>query len=357
MKNIEILEKLISFNTILDKENFLIMDFVGDFLKEKGFSVSYVFNKENTKKCLIAKLRNPNLMFVGHTDTVGFNNWSFDPFKLTKDGNKLHGLGTCDMKGGIAAFISAINEIDLNKLSQGIMVALTYDEETNFEGINLIKDLQDDWPDNVIVGEPTSLIPVSNTKGCIEYKVSFKGVSAHSSRVNQGRNAIIMCMNFMKDLLLFSDELKNDVNPLFETPYTTMNISLINGGRAINVVPDNCELTFDFRTIKKNQHQLIEDKIKSLCKKYEADLVTLTNLYPLENKEDLSFYEKITNKKKKSFNFVTEASFLNKNNVIILGVGPNNEHEKDEYINIDSYNETIEVYKKIIEYYCTKIKK
>ena len=352
MNNLTILEKLISFNTINDKENLLIMDFIGGLLKDKGFSVNYVSNKEKSKKCLIAKYNNPNLMFIGHTDTVNYNDWSYNPFKLTRDENKLHGLGSCDMKGGIAAFLSAINEIDLNELQKGIMIVLTFDEETSFEGINLVKDLQKDWPDNVIVGEPTSLIPVSNTKGCMEYKVDFKGISAHSSNVNQGKNAIIMCTKFIKELLSFSEELKTDCNMLFETPYITMNISKINGGSAINVVPDNCELFFDFRTIKKNQHKLIDKKIKNLCDKYEGNVTLITNLYPLENNQDVSFYEKITGNKKKSFNFVTEASFLDKDNVIILGVGPNNEHMKDEYVDINYYNKTIEIYIRIISHYC-----
>ncbi len=351
MNNIEILEKLIAFNTINDQENIKIMDFIGDYLNKLGFSISFVSNNQN-KKCLIAKLDNPNLMFIGHTDTVNYSNWSYNPFKLTRDGNKLHGLGACDMKGGIAAFLSALSEINLNELNKGVQMALTFDEECNFEGINLVKGLQKDWPNNVIVGEPTSLIPVTNTKGCMEYKVNFKGISAHSSNVTKGKNAIIMSMKFIKELLLFSEELKKVQNPLFEIPYTTMNISLIKGGTAINMVPDNCELVFDFRTIKRDQHQLIDNRIKELCNKYDVSLIPISNLYPLENNLDTSFYEEITNNKKKSFNYVTEASFLDKDNVVILGVGPNNEHMKDEYVDIDSYNETIKVYKKIINHYC-----
>ena len=352
MNNIEILEKLISFNTINDQENIKIMDFIGDYLTKLGFSINYVYDNTKNKKCLIAKLDNPNLMFIGHTDTVNYSNWTYNPFKLTRDGNKLHGLGACDMKGGIAAFLSALSEINLNELNKGIQMVLTFDEECDFEGINLVKGLQKDWPNNVIVGEPTSLIPVTNTKGCMEYKAIFKGISAHSSNVTKGKNAIIMSMKFIKELLLFSEELKAIQNPLFETPYTTMNISLINGGTAKNVVPDNCELVFDFRTIKREQHLLINNKINELCNKYEASLIPISNLYPLENNLDTSFYEEITNNKKKSFNYVTEASFLDKDNVIILGVGPNNEHMKDEYVDVDSYNDTIKVYKKIINHYC-----
>ena len=352
MNNTEILEKLISFNTINDQENIEIMDYCGNYLKKLGFDINYVYNKEKNKKCLIARLNNPNLLFIGHT--VNYQNWSYNPFKLTKDGNKLHGLGSCDMKGGIAAFLCALSEINLSDLKKGIQMVLTFDEETNFEGINLLKDLQDDWPNNVIVGEPTNLIPVTNTKGCMEYKVEFNGISAHSSNLNKGKNAIIISMNFIKELILFSNELKNDKNYLFEIPYTTMNIAKINGGRAINIVPDNCELYFDFRTIKRNHHELIKAKIIELSKKYQVKIEELTNLFPLENNLDISFYEDITHNKRKSFNYVTEASFLNKDNIVILGVGPNNEHMKDEYVDIDLYKKTIKVYKKIINYYCSK---
>ena len=348
----DILEKLISFNTIEDKENLLLMDYVGNLLRDKGFKIDYVYNCDKTKKCLIAKLGDPNLLFLGHTDTVGYSNWSYNPFKLTLDGNKYHGLGACDMKGGIAAFLESINNTDLDSLKKGIQVVLTFDEENNFEGINLVKDLQSTWPNNVIVGEPTSLIPVSNTKGCMEYIVKFQGISAHSSNMVKGKNAIILCMNFMKELLLFSEKLKNVTNLLFETPYTTMNIGKIEGGKAFNVVPDECELKFDFRTIKKEQHQVIKDYLNYLTIKYQAELSEVTNLYPLENNNDLSFYERITGNNKKSFNYVTEASFLDKDNVVILGVGPNNEHMKDEYVDIDSYNKTVKVYEKIINHYC-----
>ena len=349
-----ILEKLISFNTIGDKENLLLMDYVGNILKEKGFEIKYLFNNDQTKKCLVATYQDPNLLFIGHTDTVDYSNWDYDPFKLTIIDNKIYGLGTCDMKGNIYAFLEALNRIDLNDLNKGLEVILTFDEERDFGGIKLICENDVFIPNNVIVGEPTSLIPVSNTKGCMEFKIDFKGITAHSSCVNKGDNAILKAMYFTKELLNFYKGLKEDKNPLFEIPYTTLNISKIDGGKNINSVPDNCELTFDFRTIKKEHHELIINFLELLCNKYKAKLTKITNLYPLENNSDLSFYENLTGNKKKSFNFVTEASFLDKDNVVILGVGPNNEHQRNEYIDVDSLNSLINYYVEIINKYCEK---
>ena len=106
----DILAKLVSYNTIRDKENKEIMNFIEEYLK--------VFNFETKRieKCLIAyNNSNPNIGFIGHTDTVDYESWDGNPFTLQEDGDKLIGLGACDMKGGIASILSAISKIDLNK--------------------------------------------------------------------------------------------------------------------------------------------------------------------------------------------------------------------------------------------------
>ena len=343
------LEKLISFNTINDQDNLLIMDFVGIYLKELGFKIKYIFNSNKTKKCLIANLGKPIITFIGHTDTVGCSNWEYDPFKLTINDNKLYGLGTCDMKGGISAFLCAVDEL-INEI-EGIQIVLTYDEETSFEGINLIN--KDELSNNIIIGEPTCIVPITNTKGCIEYKVSFKGISAHSSEPNKGDNAIIKCLSFIDDLTIFYNELQREENKIFEIPYVTMNIAKIKGGDSINIIPDNCEVSFDFRTINKKENLIIIDTVSKLANKYKAEISLLNNIFPLENNNDISYIESITCKKS-GINYVTEASFIENKNIIILGPGPANAHKKDEYIDIESYEKIIDVYKKIIKYYLKK---
>ena len=296
---------------------------------------------------------NPNLTFLGHTDTVSYSNWKYAPFKVTIENGNLYGLGVCDMKGGISAFLTAITNIDLKKLKRGIQIVLTFDEEKSFEGIKLLTNHLNLLSKNILIGEPTDLIPVIGTKGCIEYKITFTGKGTHFSNVVDGVNAIVECNKFINDLLKYSEELKKEQNSLFNIPYTTMNIGIINGGSVINIVPDKCELVFDFRTIDKKQHEIIKDQVLKLVNKYDAILTEITNVYPSGIKnENIKFYENLTNKKVTCFNYVTEASFLDKSNNIILGPGPNTSHEKDEYISIDSYDKTIKIYEKIIRKYC-----
>ena len=228
----EILKNLVSFNTIKDNQNKEIMDFIEEYLK------GYNFTTKRVKKCLIAyNDEKPNIGFIGHTDTVDYESWDGSPFELQEDGEKLIGLGACDMKGGDAAILSVISKIDLNK--NKIALYFTNDEEITMEGINDIKDLI--VPNNVIIGEPTNNIPIYGTKGLLELKIEFYGVKCHSSTPNKGVNAIYECVDFIEKIKNFyEDVLKKENIVDFEIPYTTMNIGMINGGETVNSVPGKC---------------------------------------------------------------------------------------------------------------------
>ena len=338
----EILEKLVSFNTIEDKDNKLIMNYVSEYLEKLGFKNHFIEN--NGKYNLVSFFKdNIEVGFSGHTDTVGYsNNWTFNPFELNEKDGYLYGLGTCDMKGGIAAFLAALSEIDLNKLNKGIGIYLTYDEEIGFTGIKEIINNNNVYPNLMIVGEPTNNEIITATKGCIEYTATVYGKSAHSSMLNKGENAIIKAMDLINDLrnIKFTRE-----NPLYDIPTTTMNIGTINGGKAINIVPDLCTIRFDFRTIDNNDHEFISEKLKEIEEKYRCKIEKTLEIYPLVNDSDLEF-------KAKAMNFVTESGFFPSKKKIILGVGPINPHETDENISIESLKKCKEQYKKIIEKYC-----
>lgn len=146
----EILKKLVKFDIYKDNENQEIMNYIQKILEEKGFKVEY------KSKCLVMSIKEKcKIGFIGHTDTVQSGiDWIYNPLELTQIDNKLYGLGTCDMKGGIAAILKAVLDTDWNKLNYGIKLILTYDEEIGFEGIKEINNLNIEIPENVVVGEP-----------------------------------------------------------------------------------------------------------------------------------------------------------------------------------------------------------
>lgn len=335
----DILRNLVSFDTVMDKENAEIMNYIEKILVKKGFKT------ENKGKCLTMSIKDEyNLGFLGHTDTVQANkDWKINPFGMKEQDGKLYGLGVCDMKGGIAAMLQAVIETDWEKLKQGIKLYFTYDEEIGFSGIKEVIEYETNFPETMIIGEPTNNEVMVGSKGLMEYRISLKGVKMHSSTPEKGKNAIMSTVAFINELQKFYElELKTRQNSDFEIPYTTMNIGKIQGGSAINSVPDFCEFLVDFRTIDTKVEEKIARKIESLKEKYRANVQELNRLSAFLNKTDFS---------DKTCNFITEASSL-KNNRIILGAGPITAHEVDEYISVDSLEKLVEQYKGLIEKMC-----
>lgn len=340
MLNVEnVLEDLVKYNTIKDRENKEILDYIEKTLNLIGFKT-----EKKDRFLIMSNKDETSLGFLGHTDTVEFvDGWKFEKFGLTKINDKIYGLGVCDMKSGIAAMISAISQTDFNNLNKGIKLYFSYDEEIGFSGIKEIVKYENNFPETMIIGEPTNNEIIVGSKGLMEYKISFKGIKCHSSTPQKGKNAIMSAVSFINELNEFyQDKIKTILDQNFEIPYTTMNIGKINGGSAINSVPEECEFLVDFRTINKEVEKLITSKIEMLREKYEANVQELNKLSAFFNKSEIST---------KTCNFITEASFI-KNNCMILGAGPITAHETNEYVNVNSLYELVEQYKKLIERFC-----
>lgn len=342
----DILKNLIEINTINDKENEKIRTYIKSLLKDKNFDFQEI--GEDKEKVLIAKRGNPTVAFCCHTDTVDKSiYWTKEALKLTEDKDNYYGLGVSDMKGGTAALLEVVTTLPTDI---PCMLCFTYDEEISFKGITELIKNNINLPDTIIFPEPTDLVPAIANKGCIEFSITFNGKSAHSSTPELGENALYKALDFIKEVKDFATELRKEKLPLYEVPYTTFNLSKINGGNEINKVPDTCEITFDFRTITKEHNKKIIAKITELTEKYQGKASILNNLNAAvtNKKEVIEKIETITNQKAIGLNYVTEASFLPDKNIIILGPGPITAHQKDEKIRKESFNKCQEIYRKII---------
>lgn len=342
MKKYEILKNLVEFNTIKDKENKELLDYIEKILLEKGFNTEF-----KDKILIISNDKKAQLGFLGHVDTVEYaEGWETSPFKLKIKNGFIYGLGTCDMKGGIAAIIDAILETDFYKLNHGIKLYLTYDEEIGFGGINDLINKNEEFPETIIFGEPTDNEVLIGSKGLFELELNFIGKKAHASNPNKGKSANINAINALFELNKFYEEhIKVEKDIKYEIPYTTMNIGIINGGTGKNSIPDNCFVTLDFRTIKSEHSTIILNKIKELSNNYNFDYKIIELVEP--------FYNEIDGiDSKRTSNFITEASLIKNRNRIILGLGPVTAHEINEHITEESYQRLVEQYKKIIIKYC-----
>lgn len=342
MEDFKILKDLVKFNTIKDKENKEILDYIEKILLEKGVKTDY-----KGKNLIMSTDKPSKLGFLGHTDTVEFiEGWETNPFELTKKENKLYGLGTADMKGGIAAMLDAVLEIDISKLKYGIKLYFTYDEEIGFGGVYDIVKLNEKFPETMIFGEPTNNEILVGSKGLLELDISFKGVKAHSSNPAKGKSANMNAVKFLYELdNFYNEEIKCDINENYEVSYTTMNVGLMNGGSAKNSGPASCEVSIDFRVIKNEHIELIKQKLDELSSKYECKVNIVEEIGPFCN--EVEFTDKI-----KTANFMTEASFVDGCKKMILGVGPVTAHEVNEHITVESYNLLVKQYKDIIKRVC-----
>lgn len=350
MKIEKLLSDLIEINTIEDLDNEKIIDYLETYLKKMGFETEY------KTKCLVMSIgENPVLSFIGHTDVVPVSNkWNYNPFKLTEENGKLIGRGVSDMKGGIAAFLYALKQIDLTKLKRGIRVCFTYDEEKEFQGIKELVNNKINFCDYSIIGEPTDNYPCIGSKGLLEYNLEFKGTAVHSSKPLPNESSNENAVTFLNDILKLNKKFKKEQCDIFEVPFNTINIGTINGGTNICTTSDYTKVLLGFR-ITKNKKDItyIKKYIDKLVEKYpKVEHKIINEINPFYNDDSIvDFYEEITNRNRKPFFAVSEASFIN-NNRLILGPGPITAHEDDEYILKSSLIETINIYIKIIERIC-----
>lgn len=341
MNEIEILKDLVKFDTIKDKENKEILDYIQNYFENLGFKI------EKREKYLIMSYgENCNIGFIGHSDTVEFiDGWKTNPHELTQIGDMLYGLGSCDMKGGIAAFMQAVSEINLKELKKGIKVYITYDEEIGFGGINELVYIKEKMPKYLIIGEPTDNKIMTGCKGLFAVKIFTKGIKVHSSTPHRGKSANTSMIRLLAELEDFYNEnIKNNLDKKYEVPYTTMNIGLLNGGSAINSVAAECMSYVDFRIIDNEHIEILKGKLQELCIKYDANFFIDVEVKSFYN--DIEFLDETY-----TAGFMTEASFVEGDRMII-GPGPMTAHEVDEHVSISSLRGTVEIYKTLINQVC-----
>ena len=340
MEKYKILKDLVKINTIKDKGNNEIIDYLESYLSDMGFKTEY------KNKALIMTIgENPKVGFLGHTDTVDFvkDKWIVNPFELTIEEGKIYGLGVCDMKGGIAAMLDAVSELKEENKDLNLKLYFTYAEETTFDGMKDVLKQEKNFPKFMIFGEPTNNEVLVGSKGILEFEIKFIGKSAHSSTPDKGISANMNAVNLINNVNKFyEEEIKTETENSFEINYTTMNIGTIHGGTNKNSVAEECIVTIDFRTVKDKHHEMIIKEIEKQCKDYNAEIKITENIAP--------FINEIENIETKTANFITEASLINDKqiNKIILGSGPVTAHEVDEYITEESYEKLIKQYKEII---------
>jgi acetylornithine deacetylase len=269
----EILRRLVAFDTVSANSNLALIDWVVDYLQEHGIATSLTFNDARDKANLFATIgpadTGGGVILSGHTDVVPVigQPWDTDPFSLVERDDKLYGRGTADMKSFIAIALALVPEFKARPLKRPLHLALSFDEEVGcFGAPRLIESLPRGAarPSLVIVGEPTNMAVANAHKGCHVFATAVTGLAAHSSAPQRGVNAILAASEIIQFIAGLADDARDASRPEsgFEPPYTSFNIGTIAGGTAMNIIPRDCEFTWEFRPLPGEDTAAIRDRIE-----------------------------------------------------------------------------------------------
>jgi acetylornithine deacetylase len=258
MQSIEMLAKLIGFDTTTRLSNVPLIEFVERYLDEHDIPhirVDYEKGKTNLYATIGPDIAG-GIVLSGHTDVVPIDGqvWASDPFVMEERGGNLYGRGTADMKGFIACALALVPKFRAMNLKRPIHLALSCDEEVGCKGVRpLVAHMRDHLkkPRAVFVGEPTSMKVVNGHKSAVTFSTEIKGRAGHSSLTHQGVNAIMVAADVIGEMSRIRADLIAEGDPTgrFDPPYSTIHVGVINGGTAKNIIPQDCDFQWETRLL------------------------------------------------------------------------------------------------------------
>ena len=258
-----LLERLLAFDTTSRLSNLPLVDFISDYSDGRGLSVHRLASADGTKANLVLRTGpaledGSGLTLSGHMDVVPADEagWGSDPFRLTRVGDTWVGRGAADMKGFLALAINRLLALDRRHLRRPLALLLTYDEEIGTLGARRFAETADPsvaLPRDVVIGEPTSLRVVRLHKGMLRLQLDFHGRAAHSGYPHLGRNAIEPAARAIVALADLRGTMERERPPhgeyFPEVPYAAVNVGVVSGGSAANVIPDRCTVHLGIRLL------------------------------------------------------------------------------------------------------------
>jgi len=268
-----ILRDLVAFDTTSAKSNLPLIDHVQTYLAGLGISARLIPDATGTKANLWATIgpdREGGLVLNGHTDCVPVTGevWETDPFTLTERDGRLYGRGSADMKGFLAVALAAVPDLIAMNLERPVHLAFSHDEEIGCIGVRgLLRDeaARQSRPAVCIVGEPTLMhgrhrpqrvggptAVISPAMPCIPALTPL------------GQNAIESAAELVVFLRSLAAELAlGPQDADFDLTHSTLSVGRIDGGTAINIVPSDASVTFEFRNLAEVDQQAIFDRIEA----------------------------------------------------------------------------------------------
>lgn len=272
---LNLLTRLVGFNTVSAESNRDLIGFVRDTLAQSGIQSEVFADDSGAKANLVARI-GPDvpggLMLAGHTDVVPVEGqaWTSDPFTATIRGDRIYGRGTCDMKGFIAVALALVPELVAMRLRHPIHLAFTYNEEVGCFGAAELAPVLTGLPVKpafCIVGEPTGMRVIAGHKGKLSMDCHVRGTEGHSAHNDRAVNAVEIAAELIVRLRALQHRIAREGHrdERFDPPFTTIQTGTVTGGIARNIVPRDCRFEVEIRNLPEEDARALFREIEDFA--------------------------------------------------------------------------------------------
>ena len=273
------------------------------------------------------------------------------------------------MKGAIAAMIDATARIDRGRLRKPLWLVFTCQEEIGCLGAKHLEKVAPLAVEHCIIGEPTGLRPVTRHKGYVAGEFQLQGRPCHSSDPDQGVSAIHAAARSVDALLALGEQWKGrggDERSDLTPPWTTLNIGVISGGAARNVVPEHARFSLELRPLPGANPETLLAEVEATARN-AAETVPGINLVfePHDIDTPLSIADEApvvrwlveqTGNPTDSVPFYTEGPMFHRMGAQTCICGPGEiaqAHRVDEWVELDALGAASDLYRAAILEFCT----
>lgn len=375
---IDILGHLVGFDSISGKPTHEIIGYINAYLSEHGIDTTLSFDDAGERANLFATIGPPidgGVVLNGHTDVVPVEgqNWSTDPFTLTRKDNRLYGRGSVDMKGFLACVLATVPLFKSTALKKPVHIAFSYDEETGGYGMPVLLDSMARLPLRprlVIVGEPTEMKLITGHKGGFEMRTEIIGHEVHSCNPTTGVNAISAAVRLISKIEEVAARLASRpyTDSPYDPPYCTINVGTIEGGTATNATAGWCNFNWEFRPMPGEDGTVVIAEIaeyaanellppmKRICPAADIKIITQAPVPALDDSnaaEAAAFVSQLTGLNSRDVvSFGTDAGYFSDDGLSTVVFGPGSisrAHKPDEYIEVNELADGLDFLAKVAQ--------
>ena len=364
---LELTQRLVAIDSVSRHSNVTVGDLLHGVLEDAGFEVERLEYDDP------AGVRKVNLVgrrgrgsggfgLFSHSDTVPGDSWADAAFTPRREGERLIGLGSCDMKGPLAAAIEAAAAAPADTLTRPVYVVVTADEEVSGRGALQVaahSRLYRGGPTLGVVTEPTQLTPIYAHKGSAQAVVTACGRAAHSS-TGKGINATFLMAPFLAEMAQLAQEIQADesfLNHEFAPPHNCLNVTIDDGGTRPNVTAARTVCTIGFRPMPGDRSAdllaIIREKAERYGLQFDGRLGAAFRVPPESRVVQLALAATGA-ERAETVGFATDAfAFMDDLELVVLGPGNIAQaHTEGEWIAVPELRRAVAVYRAMIDAAC-----